>query len=101
MKRLGLIIIVLATFAGSTLAQNSQRTKVQGNTEINATTKKHDCGCRWRQQRRKKIVSASFKVTQRATPELTSLRATSLQWPLGETKKACTNIGGVVSNECK
>lgn len=42
MKILGLTILALTSltiFAGSSFAQTNQRTKVQGNTEINATTK--------------------------------------------------------------
>ena len=100
MKRLGLIIIVLVTFAGSTLAQNSQRTKVQGNTEINATTKNMTAvaaGDNNVAKNRVGVVQGDPKGNTRVNVAAGNVTTVAI----GRNKKACTNSGGVVSNECK
>ena len=86
--------------AADASAQVSQRTKVQGNTEINVTTENTTAiatGENNVARNRIGVVQGDKKGDTKI-----SVNAANVTTVVGgRNKKACTNIGGIVSNECK
>jgi len=82
------------------VAQVSQRTKVQGNTEINVSTQNTTAVATGENNVAKNRIGVvqggnkgNIKVNVNAANVTTVVG--------GRNKKGCTNIGGVVSDECK
>ncbi|MCK6413025.1 MAG: hypothetical protein L6Q55_11455 [Azonexus sp.] len=100
MKAKTLVMIVLGLSTVSLWAQTSQRTRVQGNTEITASTNNMTAiatGENTVAKNRVGVVQGDVKNNTRI-----SVSATNVTTIVGgRNKKACTNIGGIVSNECK
>lgn len=97
-----IIVATLALFASTiAAAQTSQRTHVQGNTEINATTQNMTAVASGGEgnvaRNRVGVIQGDKKGDIRIN--VTAANVTTVAG--GRNKKACTNIGGVVSNECK
>lgn len=96
---------VLGLVAGSLLvtgayAQNSQRTKIQGNTEINATTKNMTAIATGDNNVAKNRVGV-VQGEKRGDTKINVVAGNVTTIAVGRNKKACTNIGGIVSDECK
>lgn len=100
MKAKTLVMIVLGLSTVPLWAQTSQRTRVQGNTEITASTNNMTAiatGENTVAKNRVGVVQGDVKNNTRI-----SVSATNVTTIVGgRNKKACTNIGGIVSNECK
>lgn len=99
MNRLLLFVIALSIGPFSN-AQESQRTTIKGNTEINVSTENTTAvanGSNTVAKNRVGVIqgdkSGNTKISASAT-NVTTIAS-------GRNKKACTNIGSVVSNECK
>lgn len=95
-----LALMTLALFAAGAAAQVSQRTKIQGNTEINVSTQNTVAvatGENTVAKNRIGVIQGSKKGNTRI-----SVNAANVTTVVGgRDKKACTNIGGIVSDECK
>lgn len=81
-------------------AQTSQRTRVQGNTEITASTNNMTAvatGENTVAKNRVGVIQGDVKSNTRIS--VSAANVTTIAG--GRNKKACTNIGGIVSNECK
>lgn len=99
-KNYALLALVLPMCIGIAYAQTSQKTRVQGNTEINVST-----------QNTTAIASGEGNVARnrigvvqgnkKGNTKITVNAANVTTVVSGRNKKACTNIGGVVSDECK
>jgi len=100
MNKFSLFILTGSLVVTSAFAQNSQRTKIQGNTEINATTNNMTAiavGSGNVAKNRVGVIQGDKRGDTRvnvAAGNVTTIAG-------GRNHKACTNIGGVVSNECK
>ncbi|MFA6971031.1 MAG: hypothetical protein WC208_06460 [Gallionella sp.] len=97
------IIFVLIVLGVSTcaVAQTSQnRTRIQGNTEINVSTKNTTAvatGTNNVARNRIGVIQGDKKGNTKITVDAGNV--TTIVG--GRNKKACTNIGGIVSDECK
>ncbi len=99
LKTLGLLLGV--GLAVSPLwAQTNQRTKIQGNTDINVSTQNMTAiatGENNVAKNRVGVVQGEHRGNTRinvVTKDITTITG-------GRNKKACTNIGGIVSDDCK
>ena len=99
-KESALCIIALTLGIGAANAQTSQRTNIQGKTEINvsaddtsAVAKGENNVARNRIGVVKGDKKGDTKISVKADHVTTVVS--------GSNKKACTNIGGIVSDECK
>lgn len=94
------MLIGLSLLAGTVLAQVSQRTKIQGNTEINVSTQNTVAvatGENTVAKNRVGVIQGSKKGNTKI-----SVSASNVTTVVGgRDKKACTNIGGIVSDDCK
>ena len=91
--------LVLLAGTGA-VAQTSQRTRIQGNTEINVTTQNMTAVATGEgnvAKNRVGVVQGDKKGDTRIN--VSAANVTTVVG--GRNKKACTNIGGIVSNECK
>jgi hypothetical protein len=100
MKRFLLLPVVFFYIGVVANAQESQRTTIKGNTEINVSTDNTIAvanGSNTVAKNRVGVIqgdkSGNTKISANAT-NVTTIAS-------GRNKKACTNIGSVVSNECK
>lgn len=102
MNRKTYTILLGLLFSVSSYAQMSQqqKTRVQGNTEINVTTNNMTAvaaGDNNVAKNRVGVIQGQVRGDMRvnvAAGNVTTIAA-------GRNKKACTNIGGVTNNECK
>lgn len=99
MKKI-LVLTGLALLAAGAAAQVSQRTRIQGNTEINVSTQNTVAvatGENTVAKNRIGVIQGNKKGNTRI-----SVNAANVTTVVGgRDKKACTNIGGIVSDECK
>lgn len=97
--RFSLALAVAALGVGA-LAQTSQRTHIQGNTEINVVTDNTTAiatGENTVARNRIGVVQANKKGNTNI-----SVNAANVTTVVGgRNKKACTNIGSIVSEDCK
>ncbi|HJW25676.1 MAG TPA: hypothetical protein VJ576_12325 [Rhodocyclaceae bacterium] len=100
MNRTFILTMALALAAGSAWAQTSQRTRIQGNTEINANTNNMTAVATGRDTVAKNRVGV-IQGDKRGDTRISVSAGNVVTIAGGRGKKACTNIGGVVSNECK
>lgn len=100
MNRTFILTMALALVAGSAWAQTSQRTRIQGNTEINASTNNMTAVAVGRDTVAKNRVGV-IQGDKRGDTRISVSAGNVVTIAGGRGKKACTNIGGVVSNECK
>ena len=100
MNRFGLMLLSFSLLAGTALAQNSQRTKIQGNTEINATTNNMTAIAVGEGNVAKNRVGV-VQGDQRGNTKINVAAGNVTTVAAGRNRKACTNIGGKVSDECK
>lgn len=95
-----MVFCTLACVAMVSMAQVSQRTKIQGNTEINVSTQNTVAvatGENTVAKNRVGVIQGSKKGNTKI-----SVSASNVTTVVGgRDKKACTNIGGIVSDECK
>lgn len=95
-----LLALVLVACAGAAHAQTSQKTRIQGNTEINVSTQETTAVAKGENnvaRNRIGVVQGDKKGNTRITVNAAKV-TTSVS---GRNRKACTNIGGIVSDECK
>ena len=100
MKKALIVGCLLSLLLGHAQAQTSQRTRVQGNTEITASTNNMTAvatGENTVAKNRVGVIQGDVKSNTRIS--VSAANVTTIAG--GRNKKACTNIGGVVSNECK
>ena len=94
-------ILIMLCFSTNALAQTSQnRTHIQGNTEINVSTKNTTAiatGENNVARNRIGVIQGDKKGNTKITVNAGNITTVVG----GRNKKACTNIGGVVSDECK
>ncbi|QDX82196.1 hypothetical protein B9N43_13640 [Denitratisoma sp. DHT3] len=99
MKKI-LALMTLVLLVTGAAAQVSQRTKIQGNTEINVSTQNTVAVATGENNVAKNrigVIQGSKKGNTRI-----SVNAANVTTVVGgRDKKACTNIGGIVSDECK
>ena len=100
MNRTFVLALVLSLAGGATCAQTSQRTRIQGNTEINASTNNMTAVATGRDTVAKNRVGV-IQGDKRGDTRISVSAGNVVTIAGGRGKKACTNIGGVVSNECK
>ncbi len=90
-----------ATLAVTSLsAQTSQRTKIQGNTEINVSTQNMTAVATGENNVAKNRVGV-VQGDKRGDTHINVVTKDVTTISVGRNKKACTNIGGIVSDECK
>ena len=95
--------MAMAVVAGSVLAQTSQsgqRTRIQGNTEINATTNNMTAVATGEGNVAKNRVGV-VQGTKKGDTRINVVAGNVTTVASGRNKKACTNIGGIVNDECK
>lgn len=97
-----LMTLLFMALGNSALAQVSQQgtTRIQGKTEINATTKNMTAlavGDGNVAKNRVGVVQGDKHGDTRINVAAGNITTVAV----GRNKKACTNIGGIVSNECK
>lgn len=100
MIRFSIWCFALLLVAGGATAQVSQRTKIQGNTEINVSTDNTTAiatGENNVARNRIGVVQGDKKGDTKIN--VNAANVTTVVG--GRNKKACTNIGGIVSDECK
>lgn len=100
MNKLLTLAMVAAFMTSSVFAQNSQRTNIKGNTEINATTKNMTAVAAGDNNVAKNRVGV-VQGEKRGDTKINVVAGNVTTIAVGRNKKACTNIGGIVSNECK
>lgn len=100
MNRICIFAALLLFAAGSACAQTSQRTRIQGNTEINASTNNMTAVATGRDTVAKNRVGV-VQGDKRGDTRISVAAGNVVTVAGGRGKKACTNIGGIVSNECK
>lgn len=101
MKLQTICVLIGALFASaSVMAQTSQRTRIQGNTEINATTKNMTAIAAGENNVAKNRVGV-IQGEKRGDTRINVVTGNVTTITGGRNKKACTNIGGIVSDECK
>ncbi len=96
-RAVGMVILLIS---GGAEAQISQRSKIEGNTEINVTTQNTTAVATGENnvaRNRIGVVQGNKKGDTKIT--VSAANVTTIAG--GRNKKACTNIGGIVSNECK
>ena len=95
-----LLIVALSVSAGTAYAQASQRSRIQGNTEINVSTQDTTAIAKGENnvaRNRIGVVQGDKKGDTKIT--VNAAKVTTIV--SGRNKKACTNIGGIVSDACK
>lgn len=95
--------IVFGSCFGIATAQTSQRggtTRIQGNTEINASTKNMTAVAAGEGNVAKNRVGV-VQGDKRGDIKINVAAGNITTIAVGRNKKACTNIGGIVSDECK
>lgn len=94
------LLLSLMVFSFAVQAQTSQRTKIQGNTELNVTTQNMVAVATGENnvaKNRVGVIQGDKKGNTRM-----SVSASNVTTVVGgRNKKACTNIGGIVSDDCK
>lgn len=100
MKKILLPALVLFLAAGAASAQTSQRTRIQGNTEINVTANNMTAVATGRDTVAKNRVGV-VQGEKRGDTRISVATSNVVTIAGGRGKKACTNIGGIVSDECK
>lgn len=95
-----LFLIGASLISAFALAQTSQRTRIQGNTEINATTKNMTAIATGENTVAKNRVGV-IQGEKRGDTRINVVTGNVTTITGGRNKKACTNIGGIVSDECK
>lgn len=95
-----LVSLSVGFVASATWAQTSQRTRIQGNTEINATTENMTAIATGENNVAKNRVGV-VQGEKRGNTRINVVTKNITTITSGRNKKACTNIGGIVSDECK
>jgi hypothetical protein len=91
------LVISLAT---PCLAQQSQRTNIKGNTEINVSTKNLTAVAVGEGNVAKNRVGV-IQGEKRGDTNINVAAGNVTTVVGGRNRKACTNIGGIVSDDCK
>lgn len=81
-------------------AQQSQRTNIKGNTEINVSTKNMTAVAAGEGNVAKNRVGV-IQGEKRGDTKINVVAGNVTTVVGGRNRKACTNIGGIVSDECK
>lgn len=100
MNSLVLACLMLLTVEAHAQMSQQQRTKVQGNTEINVNAKNVTAIAAGEGNVAKNRIGV-IKGEKQGDMRISVSAANVTTIASGRNKKACTNIGGVVSNECK
>ena len=102
LTRYGLIVCLVALGMVSAVAeaQVSQRTKIQGNTEINVSTENTTAVATGQNNVAKNRIGV-VQGDKKGDTKINVNAANVTTVVGGRNKKACTNIGGIVSDECK
>lgn len=100
MKIQSLVVLVLSLCAISAQAQPSQTTRIQGNTEINVSSKNMTAvatGQNTVAKNRVGVIQGDKKGNTKV-----NVAATNVTTVVGgRNKRACTNIGSIVDDGCK
>jgi len=99
-NHIGLLAVALALTTGFASAQMSQRTQIQGNTEINVSTNNTTAVAVGENNVAKNRVGV-IQGKKKGNTKINVSAANVTTVVVGRNKKACTNIGGIVSDECK
>lgn len=100
MNKFVLTVLAGSIATASVFAQTSQRTKIQGNTEINASTNNMTAIAAGDNNVAKNRVGV-VQGEKRGDTKINVAAGNVTTIAVGRNKKACTNIGGIVSDECK
>jgi hypothetical protein len=95
-----IIAALLLALPGLALSQVSQRTRIQGNTEINVNTENTTAIATGENNVAKNRIGV-VQGNKKGDTKISVNAANVTTIVGGRNKKACTNIGGIVSNECK
>ena len=98
--KIALLIVALSVSTGTAYAQASQRSHIQGNTEINASSKDTTAVATGENSVARNRIGV-VKGDKKGNTKVTVNAANVTTVVSGHGKKACTNIGGIVSDECK
>lgn len=93
-------IVSLLFLMSTAIAQTSQRTRVQGNTDINVSTQNMTAVAVGENNVAKNRIGV-IQGDRRGDMKINVSTANVTTIAAGRNKKACTNIGGVTNNECK
>jgi hypothetical protein len=95
------LALLLMLIPGLASAQATQRaTRIQGNTEINASTENTTAIATGENNVAKNRIGV-IQGNKKGDTKINVNAANVTTIVSGRNKKACTNIGGIVSNECK
>lgn len=95
-----LVVLVSILFSLPVLAQVSQRTQIQGNTEINVVTNNTTAIAAGENNVARNRIGV-IKGVKKGDTKISVNAANVTTVVGGRNKKACTNIGSIVSDECK
>lgn len=96
-----LLVLALLMCCGTVYAQTSQKTRIQGNTEINVSTQDTTAVASGENNVARNRIGV-VKGNKRGDTKITVNASKVTTVVSGRNKKACTNIGGIVSDdECK
>lgn len=96
-----MLVLVMSTgIAHAQMRQNGGQTQIRGNTEINAHTNNMTAVASGTGNVAKNRVGV-IQGEQRGNIRINVSAANVTTVAAGRNKRACTNIGGVVSDECK
>ena len=95
-----LIVGASMSMASAQTIQRGGSTRLQGNTEINATTKNMTAVAAGDGNVAKNRVGV-VQGDKRGDTRVNVVAGNVTTIAVGRNKKACTNIGGIVSDECK
>lgn len=99
LKSAGLFLLGISLFSAS-IAQVTPKTRVQGNTEINVTTKNMTAVATGENnvaKNRVGVIQGDKRGDMRVNVSTSNITTVAS----GRNKKACTTIGGVTNEECK
>lgn len=86
--------------SSSVIAQVNQRTQINGNTEINVMTNNMTAIATGEKTVAKNKVGV-LEGKHRGNTRINVVTKDIITISGGRNKKACTNIGGIISDECK
>lgn len=99
MKKLSIVLLALLVAPGFVSAQ-SKSTRIQGNTEIDASSENTTAIATGENNVAKNRIGV-IKGDKKGDTKISVKAANVTTVVGGRNKKACTNIGSIVSDECK
>lgn len=99
-KQNALLAFALLAHIGAACAQTSQKSHIQGDTEINVSTQDTTAIAKGEGNTARNRIGV-VQGDKKGKTKITVNAAKVTTVVSGHNKKACTNIGGIVSDECK